>query len=348
MVNTALKSKRYEAGDYAEVNEMYHSRGWTDGLPIVPPTEEAVLAFVEIVRRQPSEVLGNEPVRGKVITVEKAAINAVMAGCRAEYFPVVLAAVEAMCQPQFNLHAITASTMGAAILAVVNGPIVKQMGMNSGINLFGQGNRANATIGRALRLIAINAVGAVPGGLDKATLGHPGKYAYCIAEAEDVSPWEPLHVERGLSSNDSAVTVFAGMAPWQMTNHAGNMPEAVLTTVADVLRATSPRQGEVLVVLSPEHVAHIERAGWSKRQVKEYLYRKAHRTAREWFEAGRLEMRVPPKDGDEMIGACSTPDAINVVVGGGPAGGFSAVVPMWASGIGSRSATCKVNAVIQS
>jgi hypothetical protein len=301
-----------------------------------------VWAFLWAAGREPSDVLGVEPVRGRVVTVEKAAINAIMAGCKSEYFPVVVSAAEAICQDAFNLHAITASTMGAAILVVVNGPVAKKLGMNSGVNLFGQGNRANATIGRALRLIAMNIVGAIPGGFDKATFGHPGKYSYCIAEAEDASPWEPLHVERGMSRDDSAVTVFAALAPWQVTNHVGNTPEDILTSLTDVLKAVGPNQREIVVVISPEHLGHIKGAGWSKQQVKEFLAGKAQRTEKEWFEAGRLDKKVPSQESAKPIGVCAGPESVNVIVGGGMAGGFSAVIPLWGGGVSSSSITVKV------
>ncbi len=339
MSSVHLTSHRHEVNDFLEANELYHERGWSDGLPIIPPTEDLVLRFLEAAGRDGSDVLGMEPVRGRVLTVEKAAINAVMAGCRPEYFPVVLAAAEAICEDQFNLHAITASTMGAAILMVVNGPIAQQIGLNSGINLFGPGRRANATIGRALRLIAINVVGAIPGELDKATFGHAGKYSWCIAEAEEESPWDPLHVERGLSEDESAVSVFAGLSPWQATNHAGNTPEAILTTVADVLKAVGPDQGEVVLIMSPEHIGHIRTARWSKRQVKEFLAEKAQRTVQDWIEAGRLESKEAPEDPNRLVGVCREPDSITIVVAGGAAGAFVDIIPLWAGGTGSRPVT---------
>jgi len=342
MASNRLTSHRYHAEGFIEANELYSERGWTDGLPIIPPTEETVWAFLRAAGREPSDVLGVEPVRGRVVTTEKAAINAIMAGCKPEYFPVVVSAAEAICQDAFNLHAITASTMGAAILVVVNGPVAKTLGMNSSINLFGQGNRTNATIGRALRLIAMNVVGAIPGGFDKATFGHPGKYSYCIAEAEEVSPWEPLHVERGLSHDDSAVTVFAALAPWQATNHVGNTPEDILTSLVDVLKAVGPNQKEIVVVMSPEHLGHIESAGWDKRRVKEFLAGKAQRTAQEWSEACRLDKQVPSQESANPIGVCAGPESINIIVGGGMAGGFSAIVPLWDGGVSSSSITMKV------
>ena len=200
------------------------SSGWTDGLPVVPPTAEKIGAFLDVVGRSPSAILGTEPVRGRVVTVEKVAINAVMAGCRPEYFPVALAAIEAMLEPEHNLHAVTVSTMGAAPLLVVNGPVVKEIGLNSGVSVFGPGHRANATIGRAIRLTIMNATGAVPGDLDQSSLGHAGKYTWCIAEDEETSPWQPLHVDRGYASSQSAVTVFPGLSPIQVSNFGGGSP----------------------------------------------------------------------------------------------------------------------------
>ena len=194
-----LNSTRMEFDTWHDVVREYIDRGWTDGLPIIPPTPDMVTACLEAAGRSPSEVLGTEPTKGRVITAEKAAVNAVMAGCRPEHFGIVATAVEAMCEPEFNLHAVTASTQGAAVLAIVNGPIAKDVGLNSSVSIFGPGHTANATIGRALRLVIINATGSVSGEIDKATQGHPGKYTWCIAEAEDVSPWGPLQTDRGFS-----------------------------------------------------------------------------------------------------------------------------------------------------
>ena len=209
-----------------------------------------------------------------------------MAGCRPEYLPVVMAAVEAICEPRFNLHAISVSTAGPAVLTVVNGPVATDLGLNSGVSAFGPGHRANATIGRAIRLVLSNVTGAVSGELDKATLGHPGKYTWCIAEAEDVSPWEPLHVERGLSADRSAVTVFAGLSPIQVGAHLGDRPEPVLRGFADAMFAAGPGNYEIVVVLCPEHLGHIRAAGWSKAQVKGLLFEVAQRKVSAWLEAG--------------------------------------------------------------
>ncbi len=338
MPQGSLASQRYQVDGLYEAIEFYYERGWTDGLPVIPPTEELVHASLEAAGRQPSDVLGVEPVKGRVITAEKAAVNAVMAGCRPEYFPVVVTAVEAICEEPFNLHAITVSTAGAAIMVLVNGPVAKELGMNSGISLFGPGNRANATIGRAMGLIVRNVTGAIPGELDKATLGHPGKFSLCIAEAEDVSPWDPLHVERGLSKDASAVTVFAALAPWQVRNHVGNTPETVLISFADLLKDWEPSQGEVVVVLSPQHLGHIKAAGWSKAQVKEYLCKKAQRPIKDLEEAGNLGADI-----GKLLSVCRSSDSITVIVGGGTAGGFSSIIGLWGKGINSRSVTKEIS-----
>ncbi len=209
-------SDAIEVEDALHAIELYAERGWTDGLPIVPPTEGLVAQFVEALNVAPDAVLGVEPTKGAVITAEKAAINAVMAGCKPEYMPVLAAAIDGITDPEFGLHGISVSTMGSAVLLIVNGPIASELGMNSGVSVFGPGNRANASIGRAVRLIIINVLGTRAGELDKATIGHPGKYAWCIAENEELSPWDPVHVTLGQSAGSSAVTVVPGLGPFQV------------------------------------------------------------------------------------------------------------------------------------
>ncbi len=333
-----LTSNRLEFDEATEVMEYYFERGWTDGLPIVPPTVGRVRQFLDYAGRSPSEIVGAEPTKGRVITVEKVAINAVMAGCLPEYFPVVLAAIEAMSEPRFNLHAMTVSTMGAAVLMLVNGPIAREIGLNSGVSVFGPGHRANATIGRAIRLAVINVTGSVSGVLDKATLGHAGKYTWCVAEAEDVSPWEPLHVERGLSADQSAVTVFAGLSPTQVTNHLGHDPENILTSFGDALFTMGPGQGEIVVVLCPEHIGYLRSFGWSKRQVKEFLYERSQRKVSEWVRAGGMS-DGGDAEADSLAAVGRSADSFTVVVAGGPAGAFSAIIPLWGGGSNSQSVT---------
>ncbi len=335
----ALTSNQVEVtGSLEDAMELCYQRGWTDGLPVIPPTEEKVLQYVEHMGRHPSDVIGVEPVRGRVITAEKVAINTVMAGCRPEYMPVVIAAVEGMVQPEFNLHGSSASTGGSAPLLVVNGPVRQQMGFASGHNLFGPGpdRRANATVGRAIRLLLINVLENHPGILDRSTLGHPGKYSYCIAEDEENSPWEPLHVERGFPKGASTVTVFASAGPSQIDLVGAGTPEKLLSAVADTMLAHGRGHGEILLVISQEHGGFMKDAEWSKARVREFLYQTARRTAGQWASVYKSEA---PETGseDESIPACLSPESVVLLAGGGAGGPWSALIPRWSKGVGSRS-----------
>ena len=213
-----LTSQRYEVKDMAEAIELYYAKGWTDGLPVVPPTENSIWGMLESAGLEPEAEITFIENRQVSVTAEKVAINTVMAGCKPEYMPVVVAAVEALGDPRFGYHGPATSTGGSAIFMVVNGPIARELNINCGDNLFGPGWRANAAIGRAIRLIMRNVIGTLPGLLDRSSLGHGGKYSYCIAENEVDSPWPPLHVERGLRPEQNAVTIFAAMAPHQYAN----------------------------------------------------------------------------------------------------------------------------------
>ena len=339
MSTQSLTSDTYDFDDAVEAIEFYFSRGWTDGLPVIPPTADRVSEFLDRAGRSPSAIVGAEPTKGRVITAEKVAINAVMAGCLPEYLPIVLAAVEAISEPQFNLHAITASTMGAGVLMVVNGPVVKQTDLNSGVSVFGPGHRANATIGRAVRLVISNITGAVSGVLDKATLGHAGKYTWCIAEAEDVSPWESLQADRGVADGRSSVTVFAGLSPIQVSYHESHLPEPILGSFRDGMYAAGHAQGEIVVVLCPEHVGHMRSAGWSKQQVREFLYERTQRRVSDWIDAGVMSADSAPADREALRGVVQSADGITPIVAGGAAGAFSAIIPLWGGGSNSRSVT---------
>lgn len=321
--------------------ETYFERGWTDGLPVVPPTPEAVNGFLQAAHLEPDRILGVESTKGAVITAEKAAINAVMAGCRPEYMPVVAAAVEAITEDQFNLHGITVSTMGAGILLVINGPIAQQLGINSAESVFGPGNRANATIGRAVRLIVTNVIGTRAGELDKATLGHPGKYSWCIAEKQIRLPWEPLHVARGFSAEDSAVTTFAGLSGIQVGEHEANTPEGILDSFVGRLYAVGQGMKEVLVVFCPEHAAYLKSAGWNRKQVCEYLYESSKEPHSAVMSLGGVKEALSdaPATG---VGALASPDAVVPIVAGGDGGGWSMVIPMWSTGAKTRSVTKRI------
>jgi hypothetical protein len=327
-----LTSAVHEVADALEANELFHRNGWTDGLPIVPPTETAVLRFLAAASLAPADVIGVEPVRRRRITAEKVAIAAVMAGCLPEYLPVVVAAVRAMCEPQFGLHGSTASTGGSAPLIVVNGPIRRALGMNATHNVLANGSRANATIGRSVRLFLINVLGGVPGQLDRSTLGQPGKYTLCVAEDEEDSPWPPLAQERGAPVGASAVTVMAVESPHQVMNEWTHDPREILDTYAAAVRANmltySIWAGNYAIVVAKQHRQIFAAAGWSKHDVREYVHEAACVTRGQWRTVGKASVAAR-KDEDRVYRALRSPDDLLVVAAGGPAGGFGAIFPPW-------------------
>ncbi len=322
-----LTSKRYPVQDASEAIEFCYEQGWTDGLPVVPPTEERVAEFLSTTRRQPSEVLGVVPERGSTVTLEKVAVNAVMAGCLPEHFPVVLAAVEAMLEPGFNVHANTASTMGAATLIIVNGPVRNELGFNSAVNVFGPGARANATVGRAIRLFTMNVLRGAPGILDKSTFGHAGKYAFCIAEDEEHSPWAPLHVERGLRPEDSAVTIVACRSGLQLSNAWAGTPEQILDSVARALRSMATYVDNCVVVLSPELRGYV--GAWPKAKVQEYLWERSKKSWEQAIRLGTTKVRLQRIAPDGVVAVTREPRDLLIVAAGGSAGAFFNVIPSW-------------------
>lgn len=323
--------------------QFCYDQGWTDGLPVVPPTEERVRAMLAGTRLAASTVIAKIPPSWAKASVEKIAVNAVMAGCLPAYMPVIVAAVRAMTNPALNLNGMQCSTHLSTPLVVVNGPARVELGMNCGANVFGQGNRANATIGRAIKLILTNIGRAVPGVNDKATLGHPGKYTYCIAENEEQSPWDPLHVERGLKREQSAVTVFGCEAPHNINNQASQNAHDLAYTIADTMATLGKNQfyaqGEVMVAMCPSHAETIANDGWSKQHLKEFLYEKARKPVR-LVKIGGLygnEVHrnfwprwVNRNDDNEMVPLVRRPSEITIVVAGG-AGRHTAFLPGWAT-----------------
>ncbi|HSB80581.1 MAG TPA: hypothetical protein VLM91_17505 [Candidatus Methylomirabilis sp.] len=342
MAGETLRSARIEVPDPLAAIETYFEKGWTDGLPVVPPTEERILAMLDAMGKQPGDVLGEIPARARIITAEKLAINAIMAGCLPAYAPVLLAVIEALCDPAFSAHGPTASTSGMGILTVVNGPITSLVGLNAGENLFGPGWRANATIGRALRLLLRNVCGALPGTLDRSCFGHPGKFTYCIAEDEARSPWTPLHAERGIPAAESAVTLFAGEAPHQVANQSASDPEAILCTIADAMvgsgRLSLSGQQFVLIVAG-EHRRRLAAQGWTKQHVREWLHEHAWRSEEDLARVGRLPAPETPEQAARQYRAVSHPDDILVVAAGGEAGGYSVVIPGWSGKLHSEAVT---------
>ena len=328
----------------AEAMELMYETGWTDGLPVVPPTGDLVEAFVDASGRVPDELIAELPPLGGRATVERIAVNSVMAGCLPEYMPVVITAIQALMDDRFNLRGVQCSTGIHSPLVIVNGPIVKQLGINSGYNCFGQGWRANATIGRAVKLALVNLGGAAPGDANKATFGHPGAYTYCVAENEDANPWEPYHVEAGFSSEDSTVTVFPGEAPHNVMYHAVNARN-FLTVLADTMCALGNVQmyvmGDTMVFLGPEHARLLAEAGWRKRDVKQFLFEHARRPVGLLRRGGpaqgddRREMLWPKfvdhTDDREMVPVVRRVDDIHIFVAGGAGGPHSVCVPGWGS-----------------
>lgn len=329
----ALYSTAYDLADALDVNEWYQQCGWTDGLPIVPPTEERVWACLEAVGMAPTDVVALELVRQRPIRAEKVAINAVMAGCLPTYMPVVVAILRAMAHEAFNLHGSTASTGGSAQLIIVNGPIRAALGMNATHNVLGNGNRANASIGRAIRLVLINVLGCVPGELDRSTLGHPGKFTLCIAEDEDDSPWTPLAQERGVPAGHSGVTVMSCISPRQLLNEWTHDPTEILATFAAEMRHNmltySVWSGNYALVIPKQLRELLVAAGWTKHDIRTYIFDAARVARRDWASVGKANI-VHRRGGPEQIfTALRTPEDLLVVAAGGPAGGFGVVIPPW-------------------
>src|SRR5271163_8070 len=311
--------------------EWYFDQGWTDGLPVVPPTHGRVDEFVAALGGAPDLVECKVPPRYGSLTREVLAINMVMAGCKAEYAPVVRAAMLALTTKAFNLNGVQATTHMAAPLLIVNGPVAGAIGMNGGRNAFGSGNRANATIGRALRLVLLNVGGGRPGDLDKSTLGHPGKYTYCVAENEAASPWAPYHVEKGFSPEHSAVFVLAAEPPHSVTNHVANDSEGILDSICSAMSTIANNNavssGHCAVVIGPEHARTIAAKGWTRHDVRNYLAMNAYNLFSELTfneRYGKIYNRNLPRwykrEQESRIPVVPDPDHIHLFVIGSEAG----------------------------
>ncbi|MFC1816970.1 hypothetical protein ACFL0M_13780 [Thermodesulfobacteriota bacterium] len=299
-----LKSDRIEVtDDITEIHHLFCKNGWSDGLPIIPPTKERVLRLINGTKQKPDEVINLIPPRWAEATIEKIAVNSVMAGCLPEHIPVIIAAVTAITESKFNLYGIQATTHPCGPLLVINGPIRKRLEINCGYGAFGPGTLANAVIGRAIRLILMNIGGAIPGKMDKATLGQPGKYTYAIGENEEKSPWESLSVERGFGPDENTVTVMAAEGPHNATDHQSVSALGILTTIAGTLATQGSNNirmqiGEPLVILGPEHAKTIAQEGLTKKNVKEILFQKGRipksAFSKEIHDAIELEKRGTP------------------------------------------------------
>ena len=300
--------------------------------------------MLEAARLAPDAQVAYIRDRAVAVTAEKIAINAVMAGCKPEYIPVVVAAVEGIGDPRWGYHGPGTSTGGAAVLLIVNGPIARELDVNAGDNLFGPGWRANLTIGRALRLVMRNVCGSMPGLLDRGTLGHPGKLSYVIAENEAESPWTPLHVERGLRPEQSAVTVVAADGPHQFYNQLSNTAEGILTTLADNMRISGNVMGQphYVLVLAGEHMRTIAAAGWDKKRIRQFVWENTHNSHAHLKRTQRMSGALESGDEQKMRPLAASPDDILVVAAGGRAGAFSCFIPGWSSAKSSAAITVEV------
>jgi len=327
MTATAGASRLFEAfDDLDEINRMFHERRWTDGLPIVPPTRERVERMLTGTRRARDELITLVAPGFGEATVERIAINAVLAGARPDHLPVLIAAVQAMAEPKFNLQGVQATTNPVAVFLVVNGPITAKLDINGGFNCLGQGSWSNAVLGRALRLVLQNIGGALPGDMDRATQGQPGKYSFCCAENEAANPWQPLHVERGFSAETSTVTVIGAAGTVNMNTHAKDAAD-IVRVIADTM-AFAPSNdywcgGEPWLVLAPEHAEILKRDGMEKAELRRQLWEqskmRAGRMAKKDFDRTAFSRReelgeIGP---DTLLPISPSPEDIGLVVAGG-------------------------------
>jgi hypothetical protein len=353
-----LRARRIEIAASDDVAEFMYDQGFSDGLPLVPPTPERVLRMLEGTPRGAQDLVAVAPPNMAPATVEKIAINAVMAGCKPEYLPVVIAAVEAVCTDEFNIHGINATTMGASPVLVVNGPIRAQIGMNMKLGALGAGNRANATIGRAVRLVIRNLGGAKPGGVDRSTLGNPMKFTMCFAEWEEGSPWEPLHVERGFKREESVVTAF-GMSsgPVQIVDQDSRRPDQVAGSLGLGLEGVFLPKArnmpvDVLLVVCPEHIRRLTSAGdYPKARLRQRIQAVTARPLREMVADERSGAGIPAATAakmsaaqlDQTVSKFASDGHIHLVVAGSEAGLFSAAYHGWLTGpAGSQVVSRKI------
>jgi hypothetical protein len=310
----------------------------------VPPTAERIEAMLRGARLDPQQQLAFIENRQVSVTAEKVAINAVMAGCKPEYMPVVAAAVEALGDPLYGYHGPATSTGGAAVFMVVNGPIARELDINCENNLFGPGWRANATIGRAVRLIMRNVIGTLPGELDRSSLGHAGKYTFCIAENEAESPWPPFHTTRGFRPEQNAVTIFAAYAPHQYSNRLSASPEGVLDTACAHMRisAGTARQPQYALVFAGEHMAIMKQAGWTREDVQRYCFEHSQSSVADLKRVNMLPGEATSEDERTMYPLVEAPQDFLVIAAGGRAGVQSAFIPGWGSKRGSQSVTREI------
>jgi hypothetical protein len=339
-----LQAPRYDFETTTEMIEYYYEKGWTDGLPVVPPTDSLIQTALQGTGLHPEDEIAFIEHRNVSVTAEKIAINAVMAGCKPEYMPVIITTIQAMADPAWSYHGPATSTGGAAVFILVNGPIARELEINCGENLFGPGWRANATIGRAVRLVIRNVIGTLPGQLDRSTLGHGGKYTFCIAENEAESHWPPVHVERGFRREQNTITVLAALAPHQFYNQLSNTAEGVLTTACAHMRVSAgiSSQPEYVLVLAGEHMEIIAKEGWSKSDIKKFCFEHTQTSNAELKRIQVIPGKIEPEDENTLRSLVPTPEDFIVVAAGGRMGAFSCYIPGWSGKRSSQSVTKEI------
>jgi hypothetical protein len=329
-------SRILELGSEEDSHEAMFARGWSDGLPVVPPTPEKVRAMLAATHREPEDFVADIGPNIAPATVEKVAINAVLAGCKPEYFPVVLAAVEAVASDEYNMHGLAATTWYSGTMLVVNGPIADKIGMNGEFNAFGPGNRANATIGRAVNLVVQNVGGSLPGGVDRSMQGHPAKWTLCFAEREHDSPWTSLAAERGFDTDTSTVTAFACSGPAGVADQISRNPESLARSIATGLQQIwHPKLAmmfDAMVAIGPEHARVFAEAGWDKARVRTELLALTTRPGAEMVRgAGGIDEGIPIAMQDMDIPKFR-PDGLWITHVGSGAGLWTGVFAGWVSG----------------
>jgi hypothetical protein len=331
--NSKLQARRVELAESEDIMEACFERGWSDGLPVIPPTPIRVMRMLKGTNRAPDELIGKIPPDYVPCTIEKVATNAVMAGCKPEYFPTVLASVEAALQDRFCMHGLLCTTYFSSPVMVVNGPVTKQIGMNSGVNALGQGNRANATIGRALQLLIRNVGGGIPGSIDRATLGNPGKYTFCFAEDQSDSDWPSLAMDRGYKREDSVISLFAGEGLQPIMDQQSRAPESLAKSMAASLRSVANAKvfmgPDAILVISPEHRRLYREAGWSKADVRQALIDELVTPGVELIRGANSNAEgMPEKLKDKLLNKFRD-DGLHITTAGGKAGLFSAIITGW-------------------
>lgn len=328
-----LSARKVELAESEDEIEACFDRGWSDGLPVVPPTSLRVIRMLKGSRRAANEIIGNIPPDNLPCTIEKVAINAVMAGCKPEFFPTVLASVEAALQDRFCMHGLLCTTYFSGPVVVVNGPVIKRIGMNCGVNALGQGNRANATIGRALQLLIRNVGGGLPGGIDRAVMGNPGKYTYCFAEDESDEDWATLAQDRGFDRSDSVVNLFAGEGLQPIVDQQSRQPESLAKNMAKSLQSVVNSKlyglADAILVVCPEHRRVLKQGGWTKADLRQALLENLMTPGADIIRGAQgIAEGMPEKFKNKTLNKFRE-DGLHITSTGGKAGMFSAIISGW-------------------